>query len=140
MLCGQRRIAIHSTLFTASLVSTISKKYIRHGFGETIPNVFRIIGTTVWALGINAGGVLIADVHLWTLVNVWWGSSAPRHNPELDVMMKNVLVNQDIMNTYPKYCKSNLKGYGKKQNNPQFLIGDEFQDKWLTTSGLLIWA
>ena len=64
MLSGQTRIAIHLTLFTASLVSTISKKYIRHGFGETIANVFRIIGTTVGALGITAGGVLISDVHL----------------------------------------------------------------------------
>ena len=30
----------------------------------TIPNVFRITGATVGALGIIAGGVLIADVHL----------------------------------------------------------------------------
>ena len=45
---------------------------------------------------------------------------------QLDVMMKNVLVNQDIMNTYPKYCKSNLKGYGKNQNNSRFLMRHEF--------------
>ena len=31
---------------------------------QTIPNVFRITGATVGALGIIAGGVLIAYVHL----------------------------------------------------------------------------
>ena len=31
---------------------------------QAIPNVFRITGTTVGALGITAGGVLIAYVHL----------------------------------------------------------------------------
>ena len=51
LLHCQTRIAIHSTLFTASSVSTISRKYIRHGLGETIPNVFKTIGTTVEALG-----------------------------------------------------------------------------------------
>ena len=30
---------------------------------QTIPNVLRITGATVGALGITAGGVLIADVH-----------------------------------------------------------------------------
>ena len=30
----------------------------------TIPNVFRITGATVGALGITAGGVLIADIDL----------------------------------------------------------------------------
>ena len=60
------------------------------------------------------------------IINVWWGSSAPRHNPELDFMMKNVLANQDIMNIYPKYCKSNLKGWGTKQDNPEF-----FNEGWI---------
>ena len=35
LLHGQTRIAIHSTSFTASTASTISKKYIRHGLKET---------------------------------------------------------------------------------------------------------
>ena len=35
LLHGQTSIAIHSTLFTASSASTISKKYIRHGLKET---------------------------------------------------------------------------------------------------------
>ena len=35
LLHGQTRIAIHSTLFTASSAGTISKKCIRHGSKET---------------------------------------------------------------------------------------------------------
>ena len=61
-------------------------------------------------------------------------------------MLKNVLVDQYIMNTCTWILKPNLKRCGTKWNNPSFLMRGElwsrttFYDKCFTTSSTIIWV